>query len=273
MSQEFKVQRYCGRRLSPGAFHHHSSTPRIPGWLGQEIPTQQAEGEQRHTITVQPVSGAVEARQDTLLICIRRRSHRSHPSKLQQGGTTGHTERNGYGPAAQRRKPASKSWTTGAEERPAWLSAQLCREERSQRLSGGKGTPGHLQLSMLLPLLSLLRAPGSTLHCNAPLSPFKSTASLPPCLPGHKHCIPGPTLVCNHHVTGISHNSYHKLPFTCCGLASLSHFPLPEASPLLFGSPSVQQEPQDSAVTTSTMHQSTGTPVRASLINFPIKSR
>lgn len=173
----------------------------------------------------------VEAHQDTLLVCIRQRNHRSHPSKLQQGGTTGHTERNGYSPAAQRRKPASRSWTTGAEERPAWLSAQLCGEESSQRLSRGRGTPGHLQLSMLPPLLSLLRAPGSTLHCNVPLSPFKSTASLPPCLSVHKHCVPAPTLVCNHHVTGINHNSYHKLPFTCCGLASLSCFPLPEASP------------------------------------------
>lgn len=91
----------------------------------------------------------------------------------------GHTERNGHGPAAQRRKPASRSWTMGAEERPAWLSAQLCGEKRSQRLSGGEGTPEHLQLSMLPPLLSLLRAPGPTLQCNATLSPFKSMANLP----------------------------------------------------------------------------------------------
>lgn len=112
-----------------------------------------------------------------------REDHRSHRSKLQEGGRTGHTERNGYGPAAQRGTPASRSWTTGAEERPAWLSAQLCGEERSQRLSGGRETPGHLQLSMLPPLLSLLRAPGSTQHCNAPLSPFKSTASPPPSPP------------------------------------------------------------------------------------------
>lgn len=39
----------------------------------------------------------------------------------------------GHSPAAQRRTPGSRSWATGAEERPAWLSAQLCGEESSQR--------------------------------------------------------------------------------------------------------------------------------------------
>lgn len=33
-------------------------------------------------------------------------------------------------------------------------------------------------------------------------------------------------------MTGISHNSCHKLPFTCRGLESLSRFPLPEARPV-----------------------------------------
>lgn len=79
------------------------------------------------------------------------------------------------------------------------------------------GPPGRLHFSTLPPLLPRLGAPGAALRahyilCQAP------PRSQPRCE---------------------SHNSHHQLPFTCCGLASLSRFPSPE-----LGSAGVQQEPQ-----------------------------
>lgn len=56
----YKAHRYCGRRLSRcfSLLSIHPPTPRIVGWLGQEIPARQAEWEQAPAITAQLVSGA-----------------------------------------------------------------------------------------------------------------------------------------------------------------------------------------------------------------------
>lgn len=146
MSQEFKAQRYCGRRLSPGAFHCHPPSPRIQGQRGQEIPAQQQRGNGGTRLWCSlslALCFTVEARQDAQLACVRWRNHHNQPSKLQLGGMTGHPERDGYGPAAQQRKQASfqeldhgGGGASGVAERPALQGREeptLTRRQRGSR--------------------------------------------------------------------------------------------------------------------------------------------
>lgn len=165
---------------SPGSFHCHPPTPtRVPGRLGQEMPPDRHRGDRG--------SQSRGSLSPELCKHIRTRS----PS-AQDGGTTAaippscnrendrHPERSGHGRAAQRSQPAPRSQASGAEERPAWLSARRCGEEKPT-LIWRQRPPGHLQFSMLPPLLLLLRAPGAALCHNAPLSPLQPSAGLPPC--------------------------------------------------------------------------------------------
>lgn len=161
-----------------------------------------------------------------------RGTHDSHPSQLQrgeEGEKEGHPERSRHGRATQRRQPAPGSQASGVEEHRAWL-----REEQPTLIWRQK-PPGHLQFSMLPPLLPSLRAPGPALpHKRAAVptaSPLCQTLSLLPAL----QCPSPHTLVCSHE-TGMSHNSHHQLPLTCCGLESLSCFPSPK-----FGSAGVRR--------------------------------
>lgn len=203
---------------------------------------------------------SVEARRDTLLI--------------QEGGTAAATppgtDSEGRGPGCEQRSRSrctkenarlqelghGGGGASGMAERPA------LRGREQPTLSGGRGPPGHLQLSMLAPLLSFLRAPGpacAATRCRACLRPLPapalasrsrqaSAAPQPPWQPAAPR-------------DGISRNSHHKPPLARCGLAPLSCFPPPQslAPPAQFGNPGTQQEPQRSAVATSTVPHSTGT--------------
>lgn len=116
----------------------------------------------------------------TYSLCAQDRGTTAAIPPSSNGENDGHPERSGHGRAAQRSQPAPRSRASGAEERPAWLSARHCREEEPT-LIWRQRPPGHLQFSMPPPLLPLLRAPGAALCHNAPLSPLQPSARLPPC--------------------------------------------------------------------------------------------
>lgn len=192
----------------------------------------------------------------TFPVCTGRRHHGSHPSQLQRG------ERRAPGEERARpcrtKEPASSQepglgggGASGMAERPAlrgrganaYLEAEASRTPAVQHASP---SPPVTEGTRSSPVSQRAAEPTATL-CQAP------------------PLLPAPVLVCSHG-TGVSHNSHHQLPFTCCGLTSLSCFPLSRVR-------KCWRTAGTSAVTASTAHWSAATPVTASLINFTVKSR
>lgn len=144
----------------------------------------------------------------TLPVCTGRRHHGSHPSQLQRG------ERRAPGEERARpcrtKQPASSQepglgggGASGMAERPAlrgrganaYLEAEASRTPAVQHASP---SPPVTEGTRSSPVSQRAAEPTATL-CQAP------------------PLLPAPAL---------SHNSHHQLPFTCCGLTSLSCFPL-----------------------------------------------
>lgn len=204
----------------------------------------------------QPVPRAVQAHQDTLPICTGWRHHSSHPSQLQQGERQAPREERARPcrtkePASSQEPGLGGGGASGMAERPALRG----REANAYLEAEASRTPAVQHASPSPPVTEGTRS-SPVSQCAA--EPTATLCRAPPLLPA-------PALVCSHE-TGVSHNSHHQLPFTCCGLTSLSCFPLSKVRKCWCTAGT-------SAVTASTTHRSAATPVTASLINLTVKSR
>lgn len=166
--------------------------------------------------------------------CTGPRHHGSHPSQLQRGEGRGeggppreeqaqpcHTKE-----AASSREPGlgggGASGMAAGRAANAYLEAEASRTPAVQHASPSPAVTEGTRTSPASQTCCCA-------HCKHPLPDALPAPSTPAQRPRP------PTLVCSHE-TGMSHNSHHQLPFTCCGLASLSCFPSPK-----FGSAGVRR--------------------------------